>query len=157
MSAQYRAKANIDKGDGFMPTNDTMQGRGCIVTGASSGIGKAAALGLAHLGARVALVCRNRERAEKTCMTIREATGNGTVGFVLADLSSQAEIRRLAQDLLTRYPQIHVLVNNAGTINLKRSTSVDGIETGFAVNHLAYFVLTHLLLERLTDHPAASI
>ena len=134
-----------------------MQGRVCIVTGASSGIGKATAFGLAQLGATVALVCRNRERAEAACTEIRAATGNDAVDFVLADLSSQAEIRRLAQDLLDCYPQIHVLVNNAGVVNTKRSTTVDGIETVFAVNHLAYFLLTHLLLERLTASGSARI
>jgi len=134
-----------------------MQGRICIVTGASSGIGQATALGLARMGATVVLVCRNRERAETTLRTIRLATGNDTIDFLLADLSSQAEIHRLAQDLLTRYPQIHVLVNNAGVINRKRTTTADGIETVFAVNHLAYFLLTHLLLERLTNSGSARI
>jgi retinol dehydrogenase-12 len=136
---------------------DTMQGRVCIVTGASSGIGRATAFALARRGATVALVCRNHERAEETRATIRRATGNNAVDFVLADLSSQAEIRRLIQDLLTRYPQIHVLVNNAGIVNLKRSTTVDGIETVLAVNHLAYFLLTHLLLERMSASGPARI
>jgi len=103
------------------------------------------------------LVCRNRERAEATRTEIRVATGNDTVDFVLAELSSQAEIRRLAQVLLERYPQIHVLINNAGVIHLKRSTTIDGIETAFAVNHLAYFLLTHLLLGRLTASGSARI
>jgi retinol dehydrogenase-12 len=116
-----------------------MRGQVCIITGASSGIGQAAALGLARMGATVVLVCRNRERAEAACSAIRSATGNDTVDFVLADLSSQAEIRQLARDLLARYPQIHVLLNNA------------------AVNHLAYFLLTHLLLERLTFSGSARI
>src|SRR5215510_14984774 len=105
-----------------------MQGRICIVTGASSGIGQAAALGLARMGATVVLVCRNRERAEATRAAIRVATGNNSVDVTLADLSSQAEIHRLAQNLLARYSQIHVLVNNAGVINLKRMTTIDGIE-----------------------------
>ncbi len=134
-----------------------MRGQVCIITGASSGIGRAAALGPARMGATVVLVCRNRERAEAACSAIRSATGNDTVDFVLADLSSQAEIRQLARDLLARYPQIHVLLNNAGVINRKRSTTVDGIETVFAVNHLAYFLLTHLLLERLTFSGSARI
>jgi retinol dehydrogenase-12 len=136
---------------------DNMQGRVCIVTGASSGIGRATAFALARSGATVALVCRNRQRAEETCTAIRRETGNTAVDFVLADLSSQAEIHRLGQELLTRYPQIHVLVNNAGIVNLKRSTTVDGIETVFAVNHLAYFLLTHLLLERMSASRPARI
>ncbi|MGH7961032.1 MAG: SDR family NAD(P)-dependent oxidoreductase, partial [Candidatus Binatia bacterium] len=134
-----------------------MQGKVCIVTGASAGIGRAAALGLARMGATVALVCRSRERAEETCAAIRSATGNNAVDYALADLSSQAQMRQLAQELLIRYPQIHVLINNAGVFHLKRSTSVDGIETVFAVNHLAYFLLTHLLLERLTASGSARI
>lgn len=134
-----------------------MQGRVYIVTGASAGIGQATALGLARMGATVVLVCRNRERAEVARSLIRATTGNDAVDFVLADLSSQAEIHQLARDLLARYPQIHVLVNNAGVINRKRETTVDGIETVFAVNHLAYFLLTHLLLERLTSSGSARI
>ncbi|MBI3303849.1 MAG: SDR family oxidoreductase, partial [Deltaproteobacteria bacterium] len=134
-----------------------MQGRVCIVTGGSSGIGQATALGLARMGATIVLVCRNRERAEAARTAIRAATGNNAVAVVLADLSSQAEIRQLARDLLARYPQMHVLVNNAGVFNRKRSTTVDGIETVFAVNHLAYFLLTHLLLECLIASGSARI
>jgi retinol dehydrogenase-12 len=140
-----------------MSSTGNMQGKVCVVTGASSGIGRAAALALAHLGATVALVCRNRERAEETQATIRTATGNDAVSFFLADLSSQDQIRRLAQELVSRYPHIHVLINNAGIINRHRSTTVDGIETVFAVNHLAYFLLAHLLLERLQASTPARI
>jgi len=134
-----------------------MQGRVCIVTGASSGIGKAAALALAQTGATVALVCRNSQRAEAARDEIRTATGNAAVDVLLADLSSQAEIHRLAHELLERYPQIHVLVNNAGILNRERTTTVNGIETVFAVNHLAYFLLTRLLLDRLTSSGSARI
>src|SRR5215510_12707642 len=134
-----------------------MQGQVCIVTGASSGVGKATALELARLGATVAMVCRNSERAETTRNEIRTATGNEAIDVLLADLSSQAEIHRLAQELLARYPQIHVLINNAGVFNRRRTTTVDGIETVFAVNHLAYFLLTHVLRERLVASGAARI
>jgi NAD(P)-dependent dehydrogenase (short-subunit alcohol dehydrogenase family) len=134
-----------------------MQGKVCVVTGASSGIGRVTALELAQLGATVALVCRNRERAAAARTEIQAATGNDHVDFVLADLSSQAELRRLAEELLVRYPQIHVLINNAGVFNRKRTTTIDGIEAVFAVNHLAYFLLTHLLLERLTTSRPARI
>lgn len=138
-------------------TSDTMQGRVCVITGASSGIGKATALQLATLGATVVLVCRNPERAEATRKEIREAARTDAIDVLLADLSAQAEIQRLAQDLLARYPRIHVLINNAGIINAKRSLTVDGIEAVFAVNHLAYFLLTHLLLERLSASGSARI
>lgn len=134
-----------------------MHGKACLITGASSGIGKATALELARLGARVALVCRNRARAEETQRTIQQKTGNKSVDIFLADLSSQTAIHRLARELLSRYPRIHILINNAGVVNWKRSTTVDGVETVFAVNHLAYFLLTHLLLERLTTSAPARI
>lgn len=136
---------------------ENMHGKVCIVTGANAGIGRATALGLARQGATVAMICRSHERAEEACTAICSVTGNQAVNFFLADLSSQAEIHQLAQELLARYPQMHVLVNNAGVFHLKRSTSVDNIETVFAVNHLAYFLLTHLLLERLTASGAARI
>jgi NAD(P)-dependent dehydrogenase (short-subunit alcohol dehydrogenase family) len=134
-----------------------MHGKVCVVTGASAGIGRATAMGLAYMGATVALVCRNRERAEETQRTIQQKTGNKAVDILLADLSSQTEIRRLAQELLSRYPHIHVLINNAGVLNRHRTTTIDGVETVFAVNHLAYFLLTNLLLERLTTSAPARI
>ena len=134
-----------------------MSGRVCVVTGASSGIGRATARALARLGATLALVCRDRGRGEETVATLRAESGNAAVALFLADLSSQAEIRRLAVELCERYPAIHVLVNNAGIVNLRRSTTVDGIEAVFAVNHLAYFLLTHLLLERLRRSAPARI
>lgn len=134
-----------------------MQGKVCVITGASSGIGRATALGLARAGATVVLVCRNRERAEATRAAITTATGNSRVEIALADLSVQAEIRRLAHELIVRYPSIHVLINNAGVLNRSRMTTVDGIESVFAVNHLAYFLLTQLLLERLAASAPARI
>ena len=134
-----------------------MHGKTCIVTGASAGIGHAIAQGLAARGARVVLVCRSRERAEAAQHFIRTTTDNSAVDIALADLSSQADIRRLAQELLQHYPRIHVLINNAGVVNTKRTVTVDGIETVFAVNHLAYFLLTELLLPRLVDSAPARI
>ena len=98
-----------------------MSGRVCVVTGASSGIGRATALALARRDATLALVCRDRGRGEETVGTLRAESGNAAVALFLADLSSQAEIRRLAAELCERYPAIHVLVNNAGIVNLRRS------------------------------------
>ena len=126
-----------------------LEGRTCLVTGASAGIGEQTALGLAQRGARVVLVCRNAERGERARGRIARKSGNGDVKLMLADLASVAEIRRLAGDFLAVQPELHVLVNNAGVVNLRRSSTVDGLETTFAVNHLAYFLLTHLLRERL--------
>jgi NAD(P)-dependent dehydrogenase (short-subunit alcohol dehydrogenase family) len=134
-----------------------MHGKTCIVTGASAGIGRAIAQGLATRGAHVVLVCRDRERAQVTQSAIRTATGNAAVDIALADLSSQADIRRLARELLQRYPRMHALINNAGVVNTKRTVTVDGIETVFAVNHLAYFLLTQLLLPRLIESAPARI
>jgi NAD(P)-dependent dehydrogenase (short-subunit alcohol dehydrogenase family) len=112
---------------------------------------------LANRGATLALVCRDRTRGEETRDAIRRANGNDGVTLHLADLASQAEIRRLAAELVERLPRIHVLINNAGVINLQRTTTVDGIETVLAVNHLAYFLLTNLLLETLRRSGAARI
>jgi len=134
-----------------------MHGKTCIVTGASAGIGHAIAQGLAAGGAQVVLVCRDRARAEATQQATRAVTGNAAVDIALADLSSQADIRHLAQELLQRYPQMHALINNAGVVNTKRTVTVDGIETVFAVNHLAYFLLTQLLLPRLIESAPARI
>jgi len=134
-----------------------MRGRVCVVTGATSGIGRATALALGRMGATLALVARDAARADETAAAIRREPGAGEVAIFLADLSSQQAIRRVAAELLARYPAIHVLVNNAGMINLRHSTTVDGIETVFAVNHLAYFLLTLLLLDRLTASPPARI
>ena len=134
-----------------------MHGKTCIVTGASAGIGQAIAQGLAARGAHVVLVCRSRARAEATQHAIRTATGNAAIDIALADLASQADIRRLAQELLQRYPRIHALINNAGVVNTARTVTVDGLETVFAVNHLAYFLLTQLLLPRLVESAPARI
>jgi len=134
-----------------------MSGRTCMITGATNGIGKAAAMELASLGAGLVLVGRNRERGERTVEEVRRASGNDDVSLVLADLSSQAEIRQLAKDFLAGGRPLHVLLNNAGVVNLRREESVDGIEATFAVNHLAYFLLTELLLERLKQNAPARI
>src|SRR5262245_12222660 len=105
-----------------------MTGRVCVVTGASSGIGKAAAVELARMGATLALVCRDRVRGEAAVADIRAASGNAAVELCLADLASQTEVRRLADELSRRHPALDVLVNNAGVVNLQRTVTVDGIE-----------------------------
>jgi retinol dehydrogenase 12 len=138
-------------------TEAAMQGKTCLITGASSGIGKATALALADKGATLVLICRDRQRGEATLAEIAAATGNRDVTLLLADLGVQREIRRVAAEFLVSGRPLHVLINNAGTINLQRSVTADGIETTFAVNHLAYFLLTHLLLERLLASAPARI
>lgn len=134
-----------------------MNGKVCLVTGASSGIGKATALGLAALGARTVLVVRDRAKGESTATEIRTQHPDASVDVVVADLSSQAAIRTLAAEVLARFPRIDVLVNNAGGFFLKRETTVDGLERTFATNHLAYFQLTTLLLDRLRESAPARI
>lgn len=130
-----------------------MQGRVCIITGANTGIGKAAAEQIAALGAHVVMVCRNREKAERAMVDISAAATKGgrggSVEVHVADLSSQAEVRRVAGEVLAAHSVIHVLVNNAGLSLKKRELSVDGIERTFAVNYLAYFMLANLLLPAL--------
>jgi NAD(P)-dependent dehydrogenase (short-subunit alcohol dehydrogenase family) len=125
-----------------------MAGRICVVTGATRGIGRATAQGLAELGATMVLIARRREDGEKAAHEIAARAGT-TPDVVPADLSSQTSIRRAAADLQRRYPRLHVLINNAGVIPQRRETTVDGLEMQLAVNHLAYFLLTGLLLPQL--------
>ena len=126
----------------------SMAGRTVLVTGGTGGIGRATALGLARLGATVAITGRDAARAARTGAEIRAVTGS-TVHVFTADLSIQSEVRRLATDALERLPRIDVLVNNVGGYWHTRHVTSDGIERTFAVNHLAPFLLTHLILGRL--------
>ena len=133
-----------------------MQGRTAVVTGATNGIGEVTARELARAGADVAVLGRNPERCEATRGRIREATGRDVRVFV-ADFESLDAVRRLAGELLEALPGIHLLVNNAAIVNLRRQESADGIEATFAVNHLAPFLLTNLLLDRIRETPDARI
>lgn len=134
-----------------------IRGKRCVITGATSGIGEATARALAAAGAELTLVCRSPEKGEATRTRILAETPGAAVDLAIADLSSQAEIRRVAGELLADPRPIHVLLNNAGVVNLRYGTTVDAIETTFAVNHLAYFLLTRLLLERICETPGARI
>jgi NAD(P)-dependent dehydrogenase (short-subunit alcohol dehydrogenase family) len=134
-----------------------MAERTCVITGATSGIGRAAAFALAREGLRLALVARNREKAEATAREIARATPGAAVDVFVADLAVQAQIRRVAGELSARLPRIDVLLNNAGIVNLRREETPDGIEATFAVNHLAYFLLTELLLDRLRASAPARV
>src|SRR5215210_2893675 len=121
----------------------------CLITGATSGIGKATAMGLASMGASIVMVGRDRGRGEAAMADIKEKSANASVDLMLADVSSQEQIRRLADEFKEAYPRLDVLINNAGVFRSKRITTADGIEMTFAVNHLAYFLLTNLLLDVL--------
>lgn len=134
-----------------------MTGKTCMVTGANAGIGRATALGLAKMGANVVMVCRSRERGEAAVMEIKRESGNNSVALLVADLSSLAAVRRLADEFKAKHPTLHVLMNNAGIIPRKRTVTEDGRETQFAVNHLAYFFLTNLLLDVLKASVPARI
>jgi NAD(P)-dependent dehydrogenase (short-subunit alcohol dehydrogenase family) len=125
-----------------------MTGRICVVTGANRGIGRATAEGLARLGARLILVCRSKEAGESVAHEIAVAS-SVIPDVVAADLSSQSSLRQAAAQLQDRYPRLHVLINNAGVIPRRREVTVDGLEMQLAVNHLAYFLLTNLLLPQL--------
>jgi NAD(P)-dependent dehydrogenase (short-subunit alcohol dehydrogenase family) len=134
-----------------------MQGRVCLVTGASNGIGKAAAVGLARQGASLVLLCRDRDLGENAMAEISLRSGSDDIDLLVADLSSQRQIRNAAGEFLEQGRPLHVLLNNAGAINMERSLTEDGIETTFAVNHLGYFLLTALLLDRLKESGPARI
>jgi retinol dehydrogenase 12 len=127
----------------------SMGGKTVLVTGATAGIGEVTARELARKGARVVLVGRSASKCEATAAMIRRATGSPDVETLVADLSSQADVRKVAGEFLDRHDRLDVLVNNAGAMFTKRRESVDGIEMTFALNHLGYFLLTNLLLDTL--------
>jgi NAD(P)-dependent dehydrogenase (short-subunit alcohol dehydrogenase family) len=128
---------------------DGTEGKVCLVTGATSGIGEVTARELAKQGATLVIVGRNRQKAEATIEEIKSRSGNENVEYLLADLSSQKEIRSLAQEFKSRHDRLDVLVNNAGAVFSEYGETEDGIERTFAVNHLNYFLLTNLLLDTL--------
>jgi NAD(P)-dependent dehydrogenase (short-subunit alcohol dehydrogenase family) len=127
-----------------------------MITGASSGIGKAAATELARMGATVVIVCRNQNSGERALADIK-AKGGESADLMISDLSSQGSIRKLVKDFMNKYQKLHVLINNAGVFLAKRTLTEDGIEMTFAVNHLAPFLLTNLLLDLLKSSAPARI
>jgi retinol dehydrogenase 14 len=138
-------------------TNPSMAGKTVLITGGTGGIGKATAVGLARLGARVCIVGRDATRATAAAEDIRAKSGNPAVDVFAVDMSAQAEVRRLAAEVLDAYPRLDVLVNNVGGFWQHRHVTADGLEHTFAVNHLAPFLLTNLLRERLTASAPARI
>ena len=134
-----------------------MLGKVCMVTGSNAGIGKAIALELARRGATVVMVCRSRERGDAARTEILAQVGDARLDLMVADLSSRQSIRQLVEDFRGRYERLHVLINNAAVMCRERRLSPDGIEMTFAVNHLAYFLLTNLLLDPLKAGESARI
>lgn len=134
-----------------------MAGRTVLVTGGTGGIGKATATELVALGARVGIVGRDRQRGAAAAADIEAAAANPAVDVFAADLSAQAEVRQLAEEVLAAYPRLDVLVNNVGGFWAHRQLTIDGLERTFAVNHLAPFLLTRLLLDRLKASAPARI
>jgi retinol dehydrogenase 14 len=136
---------------------DSMAGRTCLITGATSGIGRATALALATRGARLILVGRRQQLGARLVAQICSQRGTGQAHFLRADLSDQRQVRELAATIATGHPQLHVLVNNAGArFNTYQQTS-DGLERTFATNHLGHFLLTALLLENLARADSARV
>jgi NAD(P)-dependent dehydrogenase (short-subunit alcohol dehydrogenase family) len=126
-----------------------LSGKTILLTGFTQGIGKETAIGLAKKGASLTLVARDAARAEAAANDVRAQAAGGTVEVLIADLSSLASIRKLAADFLGKHDRLDVLLNNAGGINTSRKVTGDGFEMTFAVNHLAYFLLTNLLLDAI--------
>src|SRR5215212_8169239 len=128
-----------------------MGGKTALITGGTSGIGKATAVALVAMGANVVVVGRNPERGEAALRDIKAQSHSESVELMLADLSVQDEVRGLAEAFLERHDRLDVLANNAGLVQSKRTETADGIETTLATNHLAPFLLTNLLLDRLKE------
>ncbi len=132
-----------------MEHTNGMNGKVVLITGGTSGIGKAAAVDLAGMGAEVVITGRSAERGREAVEEIKGRSASDDVSLLLADLSVQAEVRRLAEEFRASHDRLDVLVNNAGVVNQKRSETADGIESTLALNHLAPFLLTELLMDLL--------
>lgn len=126
-----------------------MKDKVCIITGANFGLGKATAIELAKLGATLVMVCRDKDRGNTALKEVRNTSGSKSIELLIADMSSQQSIHDLAGQFKSKYDRLDVLVNNAGAIIGNKILSADGIEMTFALNHLGYFLLTHLLIDYL--------
>ena len=140
-----------------MSAGTNMNGKVCLVTGANQGIGKETAAALARMGATVVMTSRDRGKGEAALADVRQRSGSAGVELMLADFSSLASIRQVAADFKSRHQKLDVLVNNAGALMTSRSTTADGFETTFGVNHLGYFLLTNLLLDTIKASAPARI
>lgn len=137
--------------------NTNLNNKVCLITGANSGIGKATAKDLARRGCYIVMLCRNEQKAEAAREEIIEQTGQTGVDILLADLSIQHDIRKAADEFHEKFEELDLLINNAGMIASGRQETVDGVEKTFAVNHLAPFLLTHLLIDALESASSARV
>jgi retinol dehydrogenase-14 len=142
---------------GMASANPDLGGKTVVVTGATSGIGLETSVALARTGANLVMVGRDRAKTAQKVEEVRGRSGNAAVDSLLCDVSSQAQIRQLAQDVLVRYRRLDILVNNAGTVFATRKLTEDGVEATFAVNYLSVFLLTNLLLDRMLKSAPARI
>jgi NAD(P)-dependent dehydrogenase (short-subunit alcohol dehydrogenase family) len=152
-----RHKIKLVMEDGNMTGEQSMRGKICLVTGATSGIGKVTATALAAQNAEVIIVGRNAKKTQDTAQQIRTETGNDSVHYLLADLSDLRQVRELAANFKKQYSRLDVLVNNAGAYFNARRKTPHGVEATFLVNHLAPFLLTNLLLELMQNSAPARI
>lgn len=134
-----------------------MEGKTCLITGGTDGIGKATAKGLAKLGATVVVLGRNSEKGEAAVLEIKTDSGSDKISFLACDLASQQSVREAADAFKATHGSLHVLINNAGVFLSKRTETVDGIESTFAINYLSHFLLTHLLLDLLKQSAPSRI
>ncbi len=137
-------------------TDASMQGKVCVITGATSGVGYESAKKLAEGGASLVMLSRNKEKAERVSAQLQKDY-NVQVDIIIADLSDLKQVRKAAEQVLTQYPKIDVLINSAGLHSTTKTYTSEGFETVFCVNHLAAFLLTHLLLDRLKENDHARI
>jgi len=142
---------------GTSGSSGLMAGKTCLVTGATAGIGRVTALQLAYMGANVVIAGRNPAKCAVTAIEIREETRNPAIEYLVGDLSSQYQVRGLADEFKNRHQRLDVLVNNAGALFMGRKFSADNIEMTFALNHLSYFLLTNLLLDVLVASSPARV
>ena len=141
----------------MVPAMEDLAGKTFIITGANTGIGKITAKELARQGAHVILACRSKSKTDPVVDEIKRETGNDNVEFAALDLSDQGSIRSCAEALLARAPKIHGLINNAGVVAKRGSSTKDGYEMTFGTNHLGHYLFTRLLLDRLKQTPGARI
>jgi len=139
-----------------MKKSEVLQGKTCLITGATSGIGRSSALQLSKMGADICFIARSENKAESLSKEIFELTKKKPF-YIIADLSSLHEIERAANEFINSKKKLHILLNNAGIVNTERKVTVDGYEEVFAVNHLSYFALTLRLIDKIKESAPARI